>query len=122
MHLEVPVVEYGELAEQGRAESSETVRSRVEEARALQRGRLSGKGRRCNAAMGPAMIGLHCRLDRNGDSLLRSATERFGLSARGVHRILKMARTVADLRGAGDVGEEDLAEAIQYRCPAGCLR
>lgn len=85
------------------------------EVRALQGERFGGKGSLCNAGMDSAQLRKHCRLDREGDSLLRSAVERFGFSARGIHRVLKMARTIADMGGEADIGPDHVAEAVQYR-------
>ena len=85
------------------------------EIRALQGDRFGGKGSLCNAGMSTAHLGKHCRLDREGDSLLRSAVDRFGFSARGIHRVLKMARTIADMEGSERIKVEHIAEAVQYR-------
>ncbi len=69
----------------------------------------------CNADMSPAEVREYCRLDDAGNSLLRAAMSQLGMSARAFHRILKLARTIADLEGAPEIKTHHLAEAIQYR-------
>ncbi|MFZ5814146.1 MAG: hypothetical protein ACOY93_02415, partial [Bacillota bacterium] len=83
--------------------------------RRVQARRLAGTGAGCNAEMGPAQIRRHCRLPAGGEGLMRSAMERLGLSLRGHDRVLKMARTIADLAGEESIGLNHLAEALQYR-------
>jgi magnesium chelatase family protein len=92
------------------------VGGRGTEARARAAGRLAG---RANAELGGRETARACRLDAPGEDLLRAAVERFGLSARAYHRILRVARTIADLAGRDRITPEDLAEAIGYRVPAG---
>ena len=104
-----------ELMQEGEGEPSSAIRQRVERARAVQRKRLPGSGPACNAAMGSRQVREHCRLDSEREALLRSAVEKIGLSARGITRVLKVGRTIADLDGAGVIGAEHLAEAVQYR-------
>jgi magnesium chelatase family protein len=91
------------------------VRARVVAARDRQRARLAGTGRACNAEMGPAEVRRHCRTAPGAEALLRAAVQRLHLSARGYHRVLKLARTIADLAGAEAVGAAHVAEALQYR-------
>ena len=96
-------------------ESSAVVKARVNAARALQLRRFAGTSVTCNAHMPPAMIARFCALDRVGDALMQAAFERMGLTARSHDRILRVARTIADLDGAESIGPEHLAEAIQFR-------
>lgn len=115
LHIEVPRVEYEKLAGCGEPESSRTVRARVEEARDRQRARFAGTNLTCNADMGPSQVRQLCALDESGQALLRSASERLGLTARAYHRILKVSRTIADLADSGEIQPGHLAEALQYR-------
>jgi magnesium chelatase family protein len=88
----------------------------VEAARARQRERFAGEGGvYANAHIGARHLRRHCRVDRAGEELLRSAVVRLSLSARAYHRVLKIARTIADLEGSPGVELPHLAEAIQYR-------
>jgi magnesium chelatase family protein len=97
------------------AEGTATVRVRVEEARRLQRERFKGSAIYCNAQMGPGKVREHCRHDDGCASLLEGAIRALGLSARGYARVLKVARTIADLSGEQRIGMTHIAEAIQYR-------
>ena len=91
------------------------IRQRVNAAREVQKQRFAGTEVSCNAYMTPAMIGTFCRLDDAGERLMQSAFDRLGLTGRSHDRILRMARTIADLEGSGDIEAPHLAEAIQYR-------
>jgi magnesium chelatase family protein len=116
IHLEVPAVAYGELVEPSAAEHSAEVRARVEAARSIQRGRFQGqRGVHANAHMTSRDLRRHCRLNDAAESVLRQAVTRLGLSARAYHRILKIARTIADLAGAAEPTTAHVAEAVQYR-------
>ena len=116
IHLDVPAVSYSDLAVSGPASSSADIRARVEAARRRQRRRFAGRtGVHANAHMGPRDLRRYCRVGAAGESLLREAITRLGLSARAYHRVLKIARTIADLADAGDIGVAHVAEAIQYR-------
>ena len=115
IHLEVPRVEYQKLSDDRLGEPSAVIRERVEAARARQRARLAPFGLQANAEMGPAEIRRFCALDEEGRQLMRLAMQQMGLSARAYHRVLKVARTIADLAGSETIRPEHLAEAIQYR-------
>ena len=113
--VEVPHIEYEKLADQCLGEKSEKVRSRVEAARTIQRKRLAAAKQACNAQMTPGEVREYCQLDDSAQSLLKTAMKQLYLSARAFHRILKLARTIADLEGAATIRSHHLAEAIQYR-------
>jgi len=113
--IEVPRLTKEELMSKPTGEPSAVIRARVERARQVQRERFAGLGIFTNAQMGVKEIKAFCRLTEAGEALLASAIDRFGLSARAYHRILKVARTIADLELSEAIREEHLAEAIQYR-------
>jgi magnesium chelatase family protein len=116
IHLEVPAVKYRALADPGAGEPSAAVRERVDQARALQRARFAQRpGIYANAHMAARDIRAHCRVSDGADALLRTAITRLGLSARAYHRILKIARTIADLDRAAGLEPKHVSEAIQYR-------
>mgnify|MGYP002562571491 FL=1 len=115
LHVSVPSVDYASMRRRETPESSADVKRRVDAARAIQTARFAGTGVTCNAHMTAPMIGTFCRLDSAGDALMQSAFERMGLTARSHDRILRVARTIADLDGAEAIGPEHLAEAIQFR-------
>ena len=115
MHIEVPSVEYEAMRRKEKPETSAQVRARVNAARELQKQRFSGTGVSCNAYMTPAMIGQYCLLDQAGERLMKGAFDRLGLTGRSHDRILRMARTIADLDASPDIQAAHLAEAIQYR-------
>ncbi len=115
IHIDVPRVPYRELSSEDGGETSEGVRERVNRGREVQRERFKGKRIFCNAHMGPRHIKQYCELDGEGSKLLETAMERLSLSARAYHRIIKVARTIADLAGEERITTTHLAEAIQYR-------
>ena len=115
LHVEVPSVDFDALRRRQSPEPSSAVKARVDAARARQTERYAGTEVDCNARMAPAMVGTYCKLDDAGERLLRSAFDRMGLTARSHDRILRVARTIADLEGAADIAPEHLAEAVQYR-------
>ena len=115
LHVNVPSVEYEAMRRKSKPESSAQVKERVDAARAIQSRRFEGTGIPCNAQMTPPMVGRFCELDARCDALMKSAFERMGLTARSHDRVLRVARTIADLDGAEHIGVEHLSEAIQYR-------
>ena len=115
IQIEVPAVKYRELADRAEGESSTDIVGRVEKARRLQLERFKGTKVHCNAQMTSRLIRKHCEPDTAGHGLLEVVTEKLGLSARAYTRILKVARTIADLEGAEAIREQHIAEAIQYR-------
>jgi magnesium chelatase family protein len=116
LHVEVPAVQYRELADKRRGEPSEAIRLRVARAREVQRERFASRGdAHANAHMTARDLREHCAIGEGGDALLRTAITRLGLSARAYHRVLKIARTIADLDGGGDITTAHVSEAIQYR-------
>lgn len=115
IHVEVPRIDYEKLADKRRAEDSATIRTRVQAARERQIRRLSGTHMTCNAEMGPSEVREFCDVDVSAEKLLKAATQQLHLSARAYHRILKLARTIADLADSEHIQANHLAEAIQYR-------
>ncbi len=115
MHIEVPPVTMRELSIEKEEEPSEKIRERVLGAHRIQEDRFKGRKIYSNSHMPPRMIKKHCTLDNSGSMLIENAVEKFGLSPRAYHRILKVARTIADLDNMECICEPHLAEAIQYR-------
>lgn len=115
IHIEVPAVRYRELADRSEGESSAAIAERVQQARNVQLERFKGTKVHCNAQMGSRHIRKYCEPDGAGHRLLEAVTDKLGLSARAYTRILKVARTIADLGGSEHISEQHLAEAIQYR-------
>jgi len=115
LHIRVGTVKYQKLASDNLAEESEKVRGRVEGARDLQRKRFENENFSINSAMSISTIKKYCKLDRESEIFLEKAAEKLGFSARAYHRVLKVARTIADLSGSENIKIEHLAEALQYR-------
>ena len=116
IHIEVVPVKYDKLTDVGKTENSESVRQRVGKARAIQAKRFASvHGIYSNAQMTPAMQRKFCYLDEAGGRLLKTAMDMRGLSARAYDRILKVARTIADLGESEDIRAEHISEAINYR-------
>jgi len=115
LQLEVPAVPYRDLARGGTGESSQAVAERVVAARGRQARRLAGSGRHANAELSPVEVRRWCAPDGEGERLLELAMAKLALSARAVHRILRVARTIADLEGADRLAARHVAEAIAYR-------
>ena len=115
IHVEVPRVDYEKLADKRNVESSEIIRRRVQAARERQLLRFVGTKLKCNAEMGPAEVREFCQTDASGEKLLKAAMHQLHLSARAFHRVLKLARTIADLAECEVIAANHVAEAIQYR-------
>ena len=122
LHVEVPPLNFEELSGRSApAETSAEIKVRVNRARAVQAARFGPGGPACNAHMGPRELSRCCELDRAGTALMKGAFTRIGLTARSYDRILRVARTIADLDGAESIAVDHLAEAVQYR-ENGCIR
>jgi len=115
IHVEVPAVPYKDLLQPAAAEPSSAIRQRVSRARRVQTERFARSKIHCNAQMGSRHIKTHCRIDQPSRRLLETAIDKLGLSARAFNRVLKIARTIADLAEAPDIHADHISEAIQYR-------
>ena len=116
LYVEVPALEFDELSRTNRtAETSARIKARVDRARAVQSARFGADGPVCNARMDGADLARWCALDEGCQAMMKGAYERLGLTARSYDRILRVARTIADLDGSETVAIPHLAEAIQYR-------
>ena len=113
--MEVPAVNFEDLRSRREAEPSAAIKERVNLARKRQHKRFGEFSGMCNARMGPDEMRAHCKLDSDSELLMRQAFEAFGLTARSYDRILKVARTIADLEQSENITAEHIAEAIQYR-------
>jgi len=115
IQLEVPRIRYKDLEQKSITESSKDIKERVEKARKIQRMRFKKYGLECNAQMTPKLVKKYCSLSQDGKELIKQAFEQLALSMRAHDRILKIARTIADLAESQKIEAEHLAEAIQYR-------
>jgi magnesium chelatase family protein len=118
IHIEVPRVDYDKLSADRVGETSENIRARVQAARNIQNQRFSKNGSSdivCNADMRVGEICRFCRMGEDGQRLMRAAMTQLNLSARAYHRILKLARIIADLAGSEEIQSVHLEEALQYR-------
>ncbi|MBV9688808.1 MAG: YifB family Mg chelatase-like AAA ATPase [Ktedonobacteraceae bacterium] len=115
IHVEVPRVDYEKLANKRQVETSATIRARVQAARERQVKRLVETNLTCNAEMGPAGVHTFCEVEPAGEKLLKAAMQQLHLSARAFHRVLKLARTIADLADSDIIAASHVAEALQYR-------
>jgi len=116
IHVEVTPVNFDQLSDERKSEPSDLIRKRVMQAREIQQQRFAEKPHiHANAQMSPTMARTECRVNAAGQTLLKTAMTKLQLSARAYDRILKVARTIADLSASNDIQLEHLAEAIQYR-------
>jgi magnesium chelatase family protein len=115
IHIEVPAIKFNEISSDKPAEPSAAIRERVTGARAIQYARFLQDGIYANAHMKPRHIRKYCRIDEDSLRLMETAMNRLGLSARAYNRILKVARTIADIEGSEKIATEHISEAIQYR-------
>ena len=115
IQIEVTPVKYQKIASDERIETSETIKQRVDNARKIQLERYKGHGIFSNSELTPSLSNIYCKLDLKSKEIVQNAFERLGLSARGYERILKVARTIADLDEKENIEAKHIAEAIQYR-------
>jgi magnesium chelatase family protein len=116
LHIEVPAVEYRDVASERAEETSAAIRNRIIHARDRQQERFRNDGKvNCNARMATRQLKQHCKLGQDSQELIRVAMSELNLSARAYDRILKVSRTIADLDGKTDIAPEHVSEAIQYR-------
>ncbi len=113
--IEVPSVNFEDLRRRKEAEPSAEIKQRVNRARERQHKRFGEFSGMCNARMGPEQLRTYCKLDEASETLMQQAFDAFGLTARSYDRILKVARTIADIEGSTQISAEHIAEAIQYR-------
>ena len=115
IHIEVPAIKFNEISSDVPGEPSGAIRDRVTFARSVQQARFKSDGIYANAHMKPRHIRKYCRIDAGSQQLMEAAMNRLGLSARAYNRVLKVARTIADIEGSGPIATEHISEAIQYR-------
>ena len=115
IHVEVPPVRFDDLRSTADAERSESIKKRVDAARAIQQERFRGSGTTCNAKINAAQFKEFCNIDKDAEKTLRHAFEALGMTARAYDRVLKVARTIADLGQSELIRSEHVLEAVQYR-------
>ena len=113
--IEVPAVKFEHLSKRIEEEPSANIKKRVDEARQIQNDRFGTDGNMCNARMGPDELRRYCELDRESMDLMKQAFDVFSLTARSYDKIIKVARTIADLAGSVNITSDHIAEAIQFR-------
>ena len=114
-HNEVPPVDFQDLSKTAKEESSAEIKARVDRAREMQQKRLLGSGVTCNAKMDASLTRKFCTPTPAASAMLKTAFEKLGLSARAYDKVLRVARTIADLDGAEQIDVPHIAEAVQYR-------
>ena len=115
IHVEVSPVEYDDLSNKAEGEKSKEIKKRVDKARKIQQQRFKGTPVTCNAKMTPKMTREYCVLDDEADELLHLSFDSFAMSARAYDKILRLARTIADLDDSENIKSEHIAEALQFR-------
>ncbi len=115
IHIEVQAVKYEKFQFNEKEETSEVIRNRVNRAREIQVNRYRGLNIMSNSQLSPNLINKYCSLDEKGNDILKKAFDRLGLTARAYSKILKLARTIADIDGEENILANHIAEAIQYR-------
>ena len=115
IHIEVPPVDFDDLSKTAKEESSASIKARVDRAREIQQARLAGTGITCNAKMDASLTRKFCTPTPAAAAMLKAAFEKLGLSARAYDKVLRVARTIADLDGAEQIDVPHIAEAVQYR-------
>ena len=115
IHLDVPRIPHEQLSDRRPGETSAAIQERVARARDIQAARFAGTSLLTNADMGPKELRQHAALDETSEALLGAAVRQMGLSARAYHRVLKLARTIADLAAEESITTAHVAEALQYR-------
>ena len=115
LHVEVPPVDYAALSSNANEETSAQIKERVNKARKIQQERYRGTGISCNAELTPALLKRFCRLTDDASKYLELSFERLGMSARAYDRILKVARTIADLDGSEIINKQHIFSAISFR-------
>ncbi len=115
LHIEVPPVDYKALSDKAQGETSATIRERVNRARAIQVERYKGTGINCNAQLTPSLLRKHCVMTDEASAYLNRSFDAMGLSARAYDRILKVARTIADLKGNETIQKDDIGTALRFR-------
>ena len=115
IHVTVAPLPYEELEKRPKGETSAVIREKINRARKIQAQRYKDHGITTNAQLTPTLMEKFCTPDQKGQALLKAAYERLGLSARGYDKLLKLARTIADLEGSAEIQAQHIAEAVQYR-------